>query len=138
MDGLPTGEMYCWVWGKAPKYDRWNTPTNLFSWTRSRGGCFHRIDTTAQRASGLLGIWSGTLAVDFDANEAMPERAEETFKTSPATQFALAGQCNGDLRSPQPAQGVSQGAGIWWSALSGYSASLCDLNGGGKHKTQRR
>ena len=129
-DGLPTGEMYCWVWGKAPKYDRWNTPTNLFSLDQIKERVFpSHQNATAPTGFGIVsGRWSGTLAVDFDANEAMPERAEETFQNVtghpsshlPASATVISGRPNRRrvfLKVPE----------IWWSALSGYSASLCDL-----------
>ena len=129
-EGLPLGNVYCWTWGKAPKYSEWNRPQNLFSLEELRQGKFPKhTNPTAPTGFGMVsGRWSGTLAVDFDANPDMPERAEETFQNVtghpsshlPASATVISGRPGRRrvfLKVPE----------IWWPSLSGYSASLMDL-----------
>ena len=129
-EGLPLGNVYCWTWGKAPKYSEWNRPQNLFSLEELRQGKFPKhTNPTAPTGFGMVsGRWSGTLAVDFDANPEMPDRAEETFQNVtghpsshlPASATVISGRPGRRrvfLKVPE----------IWWPSLSGYSASLMDL-----------
>ena len=129
-DGLPSGEMYCWTWGKAPKYDNWNAPRNLFSLEQIKAGKLpnHRNPTAPTGFGMVSGRWSGTLAVDFDTKPERPQQAEETFRN-------VTGHASSDL--PASATVVSGRPGrrrvflrvpeVWWPAMSGYSAKLMDL-----------
>ena len=129
-EGLPSGKMYCWTWGKAPKYDKWNQPKNLFSLDQIRAGEMpsHR-NSTAPTGFGIVsGRWSGTLAVDFDTKTERPEQSEQTFMN-------VTGHPSSDL--PASATVISGRPGrrriflkvpeVWWPAMAGYSASLMDL-----------
>ena len=129
-EGLPSGDVYCWTWGKAPKYDNWNAPRNLFSLEQIKSGQLpqHRNSTKPTGFGMVSGRWSGTLAVDFDTKPERPEQAEDTFRN-------VTGHASSDL--PASATVVSGRPGrrrvflrvpeIWWSAMSGYSAKLMDL-----------
>lgn len=127
MRGLPEGPYYCWVEGKAPKYDSWNRPSNLLTPEQVLTG-----DPPAgfnPTGFGLTsGRWSGTLAVDFDAKPERPEQSEATFRN-------VTGHSSDDL--PPSATVVSGRPGRrrvilkvpaeWNALLSGYSAKLLDL-----------
>ena len=129
-EGLPQGEMYCWVWGKAPKYDNWNRPKNLFSLEQLKSGEMpkHRNPTAPTGYGMVSGRWSGTLAVDFDAKVDRPEQSEETFHNVtghpsshlPASATVISGRPGRRrvfLKVPE----------VWWPAMAGYSATLMDL-----------
>ena len=129
--GMPEGHVYCWVWGKAPKYDKWNAPKNLFSLKQIKEAEYPSWHTQSYPPSGygmVSGRWSGTLAVDFDTNPDDPEQSELTFHIT-------TGHPSADL--PPSATVISGRPGRrrifykvpedWWGALSGWSAKLQDL-----------
>ena len=125
--GLPEKQIYCWVQGKAPKYDRWNDPKNLLTPDQ----LFNQAppDTLQPNGFGMVsGRWSGTMAVDFDTNPDFPQRSEEVFRR-------VTGYASDHL--PPSATVVSGRPGRrrvilgvppeWKVCLSGWSADLQDL-----------
>jgi molybdopterin-guanine dinucleotide biosynthesis protein len=130
--GLPELPVFCWVQGKAPRYREWNAPKNLktpaqlFEETPPAGSA---ADPFTPTGFGLVsGRWSGTMAVDFDANPERLHQAEETFRN--VTGFssdALPPSATIVSGRPGRRRVILKVPQEWYPALSGYSAKLLDL-----------
>ena len=129
--GMPEESVYCWVWGKAPKYDRWNAPKNLFSLEQIKANShpdWHQNSSAPTGFGMVSGRWSGTVAVDFDNQPDNPEQAESTFRITtghpsadlPPSATIISGR-------PHRRRIFFKVPEVWWPCLSGYSAKLLDL-----------